>query len=171
MTKNIFLNKSKNKSNGFTLVELVVYMGIVMIFMLVLTDILEAILNTRLSSQSTSEVAQDGRFIYTRLIYDINRSSGVILPLNIGDTSTSLQATISGSLNTYSLSSGNLILNDSTTSAQLNSVDTSVSNLTFTRIGNPGGKNTFQIKFTVTSKIPTKGAVDAEVFQTTAGPR
>lgn len=169
--KNIFSVRKKTKQHGFTLIELVVYMGIIMIFMLVLTDILTAVLNTRLSSQSASQVAQDGRFIYTKLIYDINHATSVQLPLNIGDTSNSLQATIDTVSNTYSLSGGNLVLTSQGVSQQLNSIDTTVSNLTFKRIGNPGGKNTFQIAFTVASRIKTKGTTDSETFQTTAGLR
>ena len=171
MIRKLFIKNKAFKRKGFTLIELVVYMGIVGIFMLVLTDILVAILNTRLSSQSTSQVAQDGRYVYTRLIYDINRASGVLLPLNLGDINSSLQATISGKLYTYSLSNGNLMINDSSTSAQLNSVDTSISGLTFKRIGNVGGKSTIQINFTVSSRIVTNGTPDTEVFQTTAGLR
>ncbi len=159
------------RKNGFTLVELVVYMGIVGVFMLILTDILVAILNTRLSSQSTSQVAQDGRYVYTRLIYDINRATSVTLPLNLGDSSTSLVASVSGLTNIYALSNGNLVLTNSSGSAQLNSVDTSISGLTFKRIGNAGGKSTFQVNFIVTSRFTTGNSTDSAVFQTTAGLR
>ncbi|MGE5041957.1 MAG: PilW family protein [Candidatus Levyibacteriota bacterium] len=158
-------------SLGFTLVELVVYMGIVSVFMLVLTDILVAVLDTRTASESTSQVTQDGRYIYTRLIYDINHAESVSTPLNLGDTSNSLVATINGTVYTYSLQNGNLMLSAPGSSDQLNGNDTSVSGLSFKRIGNAGGKNTFQILFTVASRIIRHGPVDREVFQTTAGLR
>lgn len=161
----------QSKSRGFTLIELVVYLGVIMIFFLVLTDILTSVLNTRLSSQSNSQVAQDGRYIYTRLVYDIERADSISLPLNIGDTSNSLQMSISGTPYTYSLSNSNLILTVSGSSEQLNSVDTSISNLSFRRIGNANGKNTFQILFTVTSRITNRGLTDSQAFQTTAGLR
>ena len=167
----LYPKKGQVKSVGFTLIELVIYMGIVGVFMLILTDILVAILNTRVSSQSTSEVAQDGRYIYTRLIYDINRATSVSLPLNLGDSSSSLVASVSGITNTYAVSNGNLILSNSSGSAQLNSTDTSISGLTFKRIGNIGGKSTFQINFTVTSRFITNNSTDSAVFQTTAGLR
>lgn len=166
-----FYPGKKQAQQGFTLIELIIYMGIVSIFMVVLTDILFAVLNVRLSSESTSQVAQDGRYIYTRLIYDINHASSVSIPLNLGDSSSTLSASIGGILYSYTLSNGNLILSAPGSSDQLNSVDTTVSDLSFKRIGNPAGKSTFQIAFTVNSKIITKGKTDQEVFQTTAGLR
>ena len=164
------LKKIRN-IKGFTLVELIIYMGIMMVLIMILTDILVAVLATQLSSQSTSQVSQDGRYIYTRLIYDVNRAQSVLLPLNLGETSNSLQATINGTVYTYSLSGGNLVVTDPNGTDQLNSIDSSVSGLQFKRIGNQNGKNTFQINFTVISKIQTKGVTDQEIFQTTAGLR
>lgn len=156
---------------GFTLVELILYMGILSVLVLVLTDILVAIFNAQLSSQSTTSVSADGRYIYSRITYDINRAQGVALPTNLGDSSATLVATISGSTYTYGLSSGNLQVNDGTGSYVLNGPDTTVSNLQFTRIGNINGKHTFRLNYTITGKIPLNGRIDSEVFQTTAGLR
>ncbi len=165
--------KKNHLKKGFTLIEIAIYMAILSIFILVLTDILVAIFNTQLSTQSTSSVAQDGRYIYSRLIYDINRADFVTLPASLGDVTNSLQASISGTLITYSLASpsGNLQINDGAGTYDLNSPDDKISSIQFKRIGNVGGKNTFQINFTVTSRIKLNGKYDSEDFQTTAGLR
>ena len=166
-----FTFQRKAKTSGFTLIELLIYMGILSIFIVVLTSIFTSVLDTQISSQTTSSVAQDGRYIYTRLIYDINRAQEIILPTTLGETTTSLQASISGQLYTYALSSGNLTVANGITNVSLNSSETTVSNLSFKRIGNAAGKHTFQILFTVTNKRSLHGVTDSEVFQTTAGLR
>ncbi len=146
-------------------------MGLLAILLVVFTDILISVLDVQTSTESTSSVAQDSRFIYTRFIYDINNAQGVTLPTNLGDLSNSLQFTNGGVTYTYALGSGNLLLTDPNGSQQLNSYDTTVSDLEFTRIGNINGKHTFRINFTVSSKIPLHGNTETKTIQTTAGLR
>lgn len=174
-----FCNKLRvavNRTNrGFTIVELLIYMGLLVILITVLTNIFVATIDTQLRSKSTSSVAQDGRFIYTRLIYDIGRAQSVSVPLNIGSMSSSLQLTIAGQNHTYSLNSGDLLLTDQSGTEMLNSYDASVSALLFRRVGNVSvvnRKDTFQINFTVSSRVKVPGgATDIKQFQTTAGLR
>ncbi len=159
----------KVNRKGFTLVELIIYMGLMAFIFLLLTDILVAVFNVQLSTQSTSQVSQDGRYIYNRLIYDINHASTVSAPLNLGSSSATLSLIQGGASYVYALNNGNLQITTGSTSSQLNSVDTQVSGLQFRRIGNVNGKPTFRINFTVEDKIG--GASDSAVFQTTAGLR
>lgn len=163
---NIFKSKK-----GFTLVELAIYMGISMVILLTLTELLVAILNTKLTTQSTTGIAQDGRYIYTRFIYDINRADSVSTPANLGDTSSSLVLTIGGITYTYSIQNGNLVFTDPQGINALNGNDTQISDVTFQRIGNGNGKDTFKINYVITSKVVNKGAADTQSFQTTAGLR
>lgn len=162
----------KKLKKGFTLVELIIYSSILSVFILILTDILVSVVGTQLSTQSTSSVAQDGRYIYTRLTYDINRAQSVSVPLNLGNTSNSFVLNISGTTYTYALNGGNLQITDPTGTYSLNSSDTKLSNLQFKRIGNVNGKHTFQFTFTVAGRILLPGGrIDSEAFQTTAGLR
>lgn len=157
--------------NGFSLIELIIYMGILLVMIYVLTDILYSTLNSQLETQSSSGIAQDGRYLYSRLTYDINRAQAVSAPQNLGDTSNTLQVTIGGLTYTYALVGGNLTITDNTGTYVLNGPDTSISGLTFKRIGNTGGKDTFQINYSVTSNIIVNGKNETEAFQTTAGLR
>jgi prepilin-type N-terminal cleavage/methylation domain-containing protein len=156
---------------GFTIVEMLVYMGLLSLLMLIFSNIFVAILDTQLSSESTGSVAQDGRYIYSRLIYDINRAESVSLPAQIGDMSNTLEMRINGIDYEYGMLNGDLMIADATDSAQLNSYDTRVAGLLFKRIGNVNGKHTFQINFTVSSKTNHYGVVESKSFQTTAGLR
>jgi type II secretory pathway pseudopilin PulG len=163
--------KSLKTTEGFTLVEMLLYMGLLSMLLLIFTNIFTAILDTQLSSTATGSVAQDGRFIYSRFIYDINQATAVTTPANLGDTTNILVLQNNGITYQYQLINGNLEIDDGTTSAQLNSFDTSVSNLQFKKIGNVGGRPTVQLDFTITTKINGHGTAESKNFQTTAGLR
>jgi type II secretory pathway pseudopilin PulG len=164
------MENGKSQS-GFTLVELLMYMGLLSLLLVALTTIFVAIIDTQLNAQTTSYVAQDGRYIYSRLIADIHKASSVQAPLNLGDTTNALQMTVSSSSATYSLTDGNLVMTDSSGSHIMNSFGTTVSGLTFTRIGNVNGKHTFRINFTVSGNREADSSPEVKDFQTTAGLR
>lgn len=161
----------KNNRLGFTLIELVIYLGITMTLLLLLMELLAAIFSAQLTSNATSAVASDGRYIYTRLIYDINRAESVSIPANLGDTSQTLEATVNGNQIVYSIINGNLTITDQQDTNTLNSIDTNISNVSFKRVGNANGKHTFQIKYTISSNIQDNGTQEVKSFQTTAGLR
>lgn len=150
---------------------MLLYMGLLAILLLLFTNIFTGILDTQLASQSTGSVAQDGRFIYSRFIYDINHATSVSTPANLGSSSATLSFQANGVNYQYAIVGNNLILSDATSSAQLNEYDTKVSGLQFTRIGNVNGKPTFQIVFTVGTTTNLHGQGDSKSFQTTAGLR
>jgi len=162
-----------NSSRGFTLVELLIYIGMISILFIVLTQVFGSILDAQLESEATSSVQQDGRFILSRFSYDIRRSDDIILPAALGDQSSSLQLNIGGVNYTYSLNSGDLELTNDIGTNAINSGDTTVSNLQFTRIGNSGAnaKNTIQIEYTVTTKVIRPKGLETKDYQTTIGVR
>lgn len=133
---------------GFTLIELLIYFGLMAILITVLTNIFLSVLEAQLESASVSVVEIDGRYVLSRLIYDIHRSIDIVAPA-IGQTSiTGLTLNIGGISHTYTLTDGALYLDGS---ARLTSIDTAISDLSFTRIGNGIDNDTLQISFTVTS--------------------
>ena len=162
----------RNSKKGFTLVELLIYMGLLSIILVVLSQIFGSVLDAQLESQATSSVHRDGRFILSKLTYDVHRANSIVLPASLGTSSTSLQLDISG-INTYSLNNGNLELTSGLETNNLNSGDTTVSNLTFTRIGNSvaNAKNTVRITYTITSRIVRPKGLETKDFQTTIGIR
>jgi len=162
-----------NSTRGFTLVELLIYMGILSILLVVLSQIFGSVLDAQLESESTSAVHRDGRFILSKLSYDIHKAQSIVTPAAIGNQSTSLQLTIEGINYTYTVSSGNLEITSGLETNNLNSGDTTVSNLTFTRIGNSvaNAKNTVRITYTITSKIVRPKGMETKDFQTTIGIR
>ena len=161
-----------NHPKGFTLIELILYVGILSILIGVLSTIFGAIIDVQLNSASTSAVDQDGRYIISKLSYDFKEATASAQPALPGNTTSSLTLQIPGNaLNyTYSLDpNGNLLLVNDDGSNQLNSSDTEVSNLSFTRIGSGGDDDTIRINFTVTSRINQPSGEETQSFQTTLG--
>lgn len=173
--KNILLKKNlsflKNGQTGFTLVELLIYMGLLTILVLVFTEIFISIIDNQLGSKNTSNVADDGRYVYSRFIYDVERASQVTEPSDFGSTSATMRLVIDGQNYTYSLTDNNLVVTDLTGSHVLNGEGSSISNLLFTKVGSPSAKDTIRINFTISGNITTRGISDQQTFQTTAGLR
>lgn len=161
----------RNSCRGFTVVELILYMGILTILLTVLTEVFGSILDTQLESQAVSSVEQDARFILSRLTYDIMNAQSITTPINLGDQTQTLQLTKSGIDYTYSVAGGNFSLTDNFGTDQLNSFDSTISNLSFTRLGASSGKPTITIEFTLTSLTRQAKGPETKSFQTTVGLR
>jgi|SRR3989338_5899372 len=165
----------KEKNQGFTLVELLLYMGIFSILLVALFQLFTSIIDTQIESQSSSSVFLDGQYILNRSRYDIQRAKSIITPSSQGEQGTTTKLSIENTTYTYSLVDGNLALtNDvASTTGQLNSADTTVSNLNFTRLSDTQAKNTdtLTISFRLTSNIIRRGGPNAENFKTTIGIR
>ncbi len=160
-----------NSKKGFTLVEMLIYMGLLSILIVIMVDLFASSLDVQLESQATSAVQQDARFLLSRLTYDVQNAQNVLVPATIGSQSASLQLSINSVNYTYALNNGNIQLTNNNGTDNLNSFDTTVSNLTFKKLGNGSGKDTVQIVFTLTSKVVRNTGAETKNFQTTVGLR
>lgn len=160
-----------NQKKGFTLVELLLYMTLLTGFLILLTRIFSSTLDTQFDSQAQAAIQQDSRYILSRLTYDLHRAESVTTPAAQGATGGTLAIVINGVTYTYTLNGSNLVLTNSNPADSLNSVNTLVSGLSFRRLGNPGGKDTIQLQFTLTSKVKRLPGSDVKSFQTTIGLR
>lgn len=164
----------KNKiidRRGSTLVEFLIYIMLLSGFLIILTNIFISIIELKLDSESISFIEQDGRFIMVRLLYDIHRASSITTPAITGNTASNLVLVIGGTDYTYQLNGTDLELTDGSGTARLNSGETIVSGLIFQRIGNPGGKHTVKVQFTVGSVVKRLGGSQTKTFNFTSGLR
>lgn len=158
------------KNSGFSLIELSISMGILMVLIGILTTLFGQILDVQVESKATSTVDQNGKFIMARLTYDLKSASAIVTPANPGDTTDTLQITVNSVNYIYSLdSSGNLLLTQNSVSNHLNSESVTISGLSFTRIGNKDANDTIRVAFTVTSKMQQANRPEVKSFQTTLG--
>ncbi|OGH47424.1 MAG: hypothetical protein A3G66_03675 [Candidatus Levybacteria bacterium RIFCSPLOWO2_12_FULL_39_17] len=165
------IGNSRRRREGFTLLELVLYIGIFSILLMVFVQFFSSILDVGQESAAISSVNQDSQFILDRLSFDIHRAQSITTPGVLGEITNSLQIAIDGINYTYYLGSGNLLLSNDSGINMLNGFDTTVSNVTFRKIGNIGGKDTIVIGFTLTSKVLRKGGAEVKNFQTAIGLR
>lgn len=165
-----FVNKDEQK--GATLVELLLYMGIFSILTAALFQLFSTILSTQLESQSTSSVLTDGQFIINRFNYDVKRAESVTSP-SVGTQSGALTLLIDGVGNTYSLDNENLEIASGAAEAQINSLNTTISNLNFERLSdtNGRGEDTITISFTIDSSALYHGETQSRNFKTSIGLR
>ncbi len=162
-----------SSQRGFTLIELLLYMGLLTIIVGVLSTLFVSIIEVRLESKANSNVEQDGRYLIARLAYDIRRANGatpIVSPI-LGATSSSLQIQIDSVNYTYSIAGSNLALTNNLGTDNLNGYETTVSGLTFQRLGNSGGKNSIQVSFTLTSNTIRNSGTEVRNFQTTIATR
>lgn len=156
---------------GFTIVELLIYMAIMSILLVVLSNIFTSIIDVRLESESVSAVEQDGMYILSRFTYDIPRAQSITTPASLGASTNSLSIVVDGTAYTYAVNNNNLELTTSSGTDVLNSINTTISGLSFLRLGNSGGNNTIRITYTVTSVTLQNGNPETKQFQTTVGLR
>lgn len=153
---------------GYTVVELLLYMGLLSILLVVLLQIFTELIDLQLDTHDTSVVEQDSKFLLSRLLYDIHRADSVTTPGSLGANIDTLQLNIGSVQYVYQLQNGNIYL-VATDSSQLNSIDTTVSNLSFTRVGNDTGKHQIRVSYTITSKHTQNP--DTKTVSTTIGLR
>lgn len=153
---------------GVTMVELLLYMGILAILLTMLTSIFVSALDAQSESQSTSNVEQDGNYILARLSYDIHRAQNINIPVANGIINDDFQIAVNGENYIYSIDGNdNLTLTNNSGVNSLNNYDTSVSAFSIQRLGNAGGvENALRITFTISSKTKRISGVETKNFQT-----
>lgn len=161
------LSNKVNNRRGFTLIEMLVYMAILSVLLVVLSQFFGSILNTRRESESFSSVEQDGKYILQRVMYDINRATSITSPAG-GAQGSTLQILTAPSTNYYIRQTNNNIevQTNSGPINQLNSNKSVVSNLNFARKA-----NSIIISFTLTGSTSKNSGLEVRNFQTTVGIR
>lgn len=157
---------------GFSLIELLLYMGIISILITLLTTVFFSILDSQQETEATSAADQNGRYVISRFIYDISRAQSIGIPSADGGQSNSLQISINSINYTYSLDSdGNLQIANTNGTDNLNGYDATVSGLSFQRLTSNDGKKSIKLSFTITSKTQQERGPQVRSLQTTIGIR
>lgn len=161
----------RNDKKGFTLVEMVVYMGILSLLLVVFIDMFAQLVNKQLETESLSATQSDANYLLSRLSYDFGRAKSISLPTTPSSASAKLRLLIGSTNYDYYASSSSLIATSSATIMQLNSADTTISNLTFQRLGLGNAWDVVQIKCDISSKSKKQSGYEVTHFSTTLGIR
>lgn len=165
---NKFLKKL-NSQRGITVVELLLYMGMLSVLLSILTSIFTSALNVQTESQATSSVVGDGNYILTKLKQDIHGAQSITVPSAPGEeTINDLQIIVDGISYSYSVDANeNLTLTDNLGTNNLNNYGTKISDFSVRRLGNVGGvEDTLRINFTVTGRVQKNSGLEIKSFQT-----
>lgn len=156
MKKNFALKK------GTTIVEILLYLGLISIFLLIMIDVFVTGVNFKLESESTSSVQSDSQFILAKMMNEVSNSTS----LNVSGDSLILSS------GTYSLVNGDLVFTQAGVATKLNSLDSTVTDISFVKLGNLDGVPTVGVSFDIESTIVKQGGIkEARSFQTTLGLR
>ena len=159
------------KKRGVTLIELVIYMSILSVLLLFFTDMFATLINKQLETESLSNVQQDANYLLSRFSYDFGRAASISLPAAPGAPANSLRLLIGSTFYSYSVSSGNLIVEHGGVQDTMNSSEVAISNPTFQRLGLGNSHDAIRITFDVTSKVKQQAGYDVTHFSTTLGIR
>lgn len=160
----------RHKQRGFTVLELVIYMGLLLVLMMILMGIFNAVLDTSLDSESNAGVQQDGRYLLAKLSYDIRNSTDVLSPA-LGSSTSTLSLDMNGNTNSYTIQNGVLQITSAGITDNLSGFDENISGFTVQTVGNASGKKLVELQFTLTSKVFSPKGLESASFSTTVGER
>lgn len=150
------------KKNGFTLVELLISMGILSILIAILAQLFGSIIILRQKSESISAIAQDARYMLLRLSYDTSRAT------TVSASSNTLSLVIGGVSYVYAQDGDFLKLTVAGSTSALNSTGSKVSQLSFVQQSDIGTKPSVAVSFTLTpTSIQTGGVTTSRQVMTT----
>lgn len=157
---------------SFTIVEFLLYIGILSIILLVFLDLFVSLTRMRTENESTSNIQQDSSYLINKFIYDIHQAKTVSNPLHPPSQSNVLNLVVNGTSYSYATDSAeNLIMSDGTNSYQLNGYDTTVPAILFTRLGQDDIHDVIKINFTVTSRVNNPAGYESQTYETIVGLR
>lgn len=142
------MNQPTNNQQGFTLIELILYIAIVTIVISTIVPFAWNIIGGGTKSNTQQEVSSNARFISERIKHEIRNASGIN---NLTPTSLSL-ANSDSSLNptVINLSGSNIVITQGANpQVNLNSTDIKITTLTFTNYSSSDQK-TKHVGFTLT---------------------
>ncbi len=129
--------KSITHEHGFTLLELILYIGILVIVMVVIINIFLALSKGSGNVEARTDVDSNLRYALEKIDQDVRAASSVTTPASAGGTSATLVMTVGGSTITYDVSGGQLRRKvDAGTAVPVTAATVTVATPTFTRLEN-----------------------------------
>jgi len=147
----IFLgNSTPENGAGFTLIEFLIYVGIVATILVVMSGFFWNIIFGNIKETSYQEIQQNGRFALTKITQEIKKAIGINSPLPGFSSNTLSLAMADASSTIFDLVDGRLrITQGSQGPFELTSDQVRVSNLLFTNLSYPNTPGTIRMEMTI----------------------
>jgi len=101
-------NWKKDNKIGFTLVELIIYMGLFATVLLLITGFLWMIILGNIKEAAYQEVQQNSRFAMTKIEQEIKKAVGINSPIPGSSSNTLILRMADSSLTSFDISGGKL---------------------------------------------------------------
>jgi len=101
----------KQKRTGFTLVEIVIYAGLLSVVLLLTTNFLYQVINFKLNHQVATSLFQNSFFALNKISQDVRRANSLISPVDADFTDSLVLETEAGQID-YQIETGTLMRND-----------------------------------------------------------
>ncbi len=137
---------------GTTFVEVLLYIALLSIVIVFITDIILQTLNFMIESRNISYLDSDARFISTKLRNDLRKADSISVPSVIGETANSITFEYESDNYTYSLSDGILQITDPNGTYRINSDQTTVSSFSVTNRSYALGATTLDFNIVLNSR-------------------
>jgi len=148
---------------GFTLIETIIYMGLLAGILLIITNLLINTSYFSLEETARLEVQKNGRFAIERIIRDLQSADEVSIPENNNPTENLIAGDVSYQLSGDILQRTDIEGTDNVTSNQVK-----IDSIEFRRIENPGRNPSIQIKLNINFVGNIEGNRDiSQDFETT----
>lgn len=138
---------------GFTIVEMLMYIGLFSTVLLVTTQILISITDMYLESSATASLENNATYLSQKLQYDLLRSTRIMEPADPAVTGNRLVLQINGSDYIYEIQNQVLLLTAEDETNQLSTNDVNVSELTVKRVGDGTATDSARLDLTLQSKF------------------
>jgi type II secretory pathway component PulJ len=156
------------KNQGFTILELLIFIAIFALVMVGFVTILIAVTRVQTQQLSTNEVTEQSQYLLQQLQYYIERSSLVQENANSQTSTLELRMANSSTDPTYITLSGGIVYLQEGTGAQqpLTSSKVTVSGLTFTKRSNAPSHDSVDIAFTMSYNTSNVEQAFSQMLQT-----
>ena len=155
-------NKRSNKENtgGFTLIETIIYIAIIILVLSSLTSFSSNISNNREKIYVLETVHDNARVIMEEVNKKVHFASDVVSPAPGASSTVLVVSTPAGNI-TFSLNEeGSLKMKpDSVATSTVNSKKTVVSNLVFTNLAAPGRRDSIKTEFDIAYFVTDGGVI------------
>lgn len=163
------------KQGGFTLVEMVIYVGAAIFVFGSITGLVFILISSKAKNQAVAEVEQQGAFVMNSITQTIRNAEGINnLAQGTSDSALELDVVDTGDdPTTFNLNNGIIYVTEGTNPAiNLTSDRITASDLTFQNLSRDNTPGVIRINFTLSSSSSDKGAYKySKTFYATASLR
>jgi Tfp pilus assembly protein PilW len=150
--KNFFFNKSLKSEAGFSLVELILYIGVSATILTVVSVFLFALWQVRVKNHAISEVEQQGMFVMRQITQSVKNAAFITAPAPGSEDQTLILQTYSSSTDpsAFTIDGSTINISEAGSPAMaLTAPNVAVSNLVFTNLSRNGTPGVVRISFTL----------------------